>query len=324
MRTFFLSLALAALQVAFAGSAAAQIWDLAADWSDDVNPNDVWSYNGPTDTPITTSQADWDPVGHTIFGSAQPAWAAAPYPQNNHVPMLFKRISSSCSMDIPMEKVGMHGNEYNDPDIWVGVVWTSPITGIINVTGVVWYAHTGAPRNADWQIRLNETILTTGNVSYNDGSSSSNPDNLLEGSGGPSALQSLSVSPGDKITLEFISIETWAAFVGADLTITSESTSAEPHPTQYTLDLCQNRPNPFNPTTVIGYELKQAGLTTISIYDFSGSHVKTLLNEYHEPGRFEIVWRGEDERGRRVPSGIYFFRLEVGGFVETKHMTLVR
>jgi flagellar hook assembly protein FlgD len=100
--------------------------------------------------------------------------------------------------------------------------------------------------------------------------------------------------------------------------------SAVSYPTPYTQGLKQNHPNPFNPATLISYEMNRPGLATISIYDITGSLVKTLLSEYHEPGRFEIVWHGANERGRQVSSGIYFYRLTVGDFVETKRMTLTR
>jgi hypothetical protein len=217
--TYFFTLTV--LLLTFSWSGGAQTWNLAADWSDASNPNGVWSYNGAPDTPITTSQIDWDPSGSTVFGSAQPAWAAAVWPENDHVPVWFKRISDTATIDIPIGSVGMHGNEWDDPNIWVGVVWTSPVTETINVTGGVWFAHTGVSRNADWRIRLNDAVLTTGNVSAGDGSSSSSPNSLLSGSGGASALQSLEVSAGDRITLEFISLTSFACFIGVDLTIST-------------------------------------------------------------------------------------------------------
>jgi len=88
--------------------------------------------------------------------------------------------------------------------------------------------------------------------------------------------------------------------------------------------LLQNRPNPFNPTTVIGYELDRSCQVTIRIYDVSGSLVRTLVSEPHSPGRYESVWRGDDERGLRVSSGVYFYRLEAGDFVAMKKMAMVR
>jgi len=325
MRIFLLSITLVALPIAFPGSGITQVWDLATDWSNDFNPNGVWSYNGSTDTPITTYQSDWNPSNSAIFGSAQPAWAATPYPQNDHVPMLFKRVCDVSSIDIPVGKIGMHGNEWNDPDQWVGVVWTSPITGTINVSGGVWYAMTGHSRNADWQVRLNEIVLTTGNVAHSDGSSSTSPSDLLEGSGGAPALQSLSVNPGDTITLEFISLATIACFVGADFTITGEAVSAVSHPTPHTSALKQNHPNPFNPQTTIVFEIPKQEAVSLRVFDMSGRLVRDLIAvEPHAPGRHEVVWYGRDDSGRQVSSGTYFYRLEAGSFSETKRMVLIK
>jgi hypothetical protein len=325
MRAILLLVFLAALQMAHAGSAAAQIWNLADNWSDEVNPNGVWSYNGSVDTPITTLQADWDPSSSTIFGSPQPAWSATPYPQNDHVPMLFKRVSDVASIDVPVGRIGIHGNEWNDPDIWVGVVWTSPIIGMINIAGSVWYAHTGASRNSDWRIRLNEIILTTGNVAFNDGTSSSTPENLLDGSGGALALQSLPVSPGDTITLEFISLTSWAAFVGADLTIIAEPVAVAHHPLPHTRSLHQNHPNPFNPMTTITFSLPSSEMTSLDVFDMSGHIVQVLLRgEMLNQGIHERVWNGCDWRGRGMPSGTYFYRLTAGGYTETRRMVLLK
>ena len=121
----------------------------------------------------------------------------------------------------------MHGNESNDPDVFVGVVWTSPVSATVDISGAVWYAMTGFNRSADWQIRLNDTVLTSGTVAAGDGSSSSSPFDLLDGTGGSSPLQSIAVTPVDKITLEFISLTSFAAFIGVDLTV-STSTTAVP------------------------------------------------------------------------------------------------
>jgi hypothetical protein len=88
--------------------------------------------------------------------------------------------------------------------------------------------------------------------------------------------------------------------------------------------LPQNVPNPFNPATVIRYEIAQPGQTRLRVYDLSGSLVKTIINDFYDVGRYETVWRGDDESGRQVSSGVYFYRLDSNDFVETKRMTLLR
>ena len=88
--------------------------------------------------------------------------------------------------------------------------------------------------------------------------------------------------------------------------------------------LLQNRPNPFNPATVIRYDIARPGQVRLRVYDLSGALVKTVLNEFHDVGRYETVWRGDDDSGRQVASGVYFYRLESSDFVDTKRMTLIR
>jgi hypothetical protein len=99
---------------------------------------------------------------------------------------------------------------------------------------------------------------------------------------------------------------------------------AESHPASFTLS--QNFPNPFNPTTAISYHLPagQAGLSAASevrlvVYDILGREVAVLVNERKAPGRYEVTF---DASG--LASGVYFYRLEAGGFVSVKNMTLVK
>ena len=88
--------------------------------------------------------------------------------------------------------------------------------------------------------------------------------------------------------------------------------------------LYPNFPNPFNPATAISYEVPTAQQTRLSIYRVDGRRVVTLVDRLSAPGRQEVVWYGTDEHGRQVPSGIYFYRLEVGTYSETKRMALIK
>jgi hypothetical protein len=88
--------------------------------------------------------------------------------------------------------------------------------------------------------------------------------------------------------------------------------------------LYQNYPNPFNPATVIRYEVAEAGEVTIRIYNVRGALVKTLYHGQRKPGRYEVGWNGQNRRGEPVSSGVYFYRMETTGFVETRKMVLLR
>lgn len=84
-------------------------------------------------------------------------------------------------------------------------------------------------------------------------------------------------------------------------------------------------PNPFNPLTTISYELASAESVSLRVFDLSGRLVRVLVSgENLAEGRHEIIWNGRDDAGRQVVSGIYFYRLEAGTFIETRRMTLVK
>ncbi len=89
-------------------------------------------------------------------------------------------------------------------------------------------------------------------------------------------------------------------------------------------ELKQNMPNPFNPPTVIGYQLAAAGPVRFTIYSVLGQEVRVLVNERQEAGSFAATWDGTDELGRRVASGIYLYRIQAGAFSATKRMLLVK
>jgi hypothetical protein len=93
-------------------------------------------------------------------------------------------------------------------------------------------------------------------------------------------------------------------------------------PASYSLH--QNHPNPFNPVTRIRYDLPQACDVRIIIYDVAGRQVAELVHKTQSAGRYQAVWEGRDNSGQPVPSGIYFYRIEAGEFVEVKKMLLVR
>ena len=83
-------------------------------------------------------------------------------------------------------------------------------------------------------------------------------------------------------------------------------------------------PNPFNPATRIDFDLPAAGRARLEIYDAAGRRVRALLNEERAAGRYGAVWDGTSSSGARVASGVYFCRLQAGGFRETRRMTLVK
>ena len=92
---------------------------------------------------------------------------------------------------------------------------------------------------------------------------------------------------------------------------------ASSQPLEYRLD--QNYPNPFNPKTDVRYEISDVGFVKLVVYDILGREVVTLVNEKKAPGRYSVTW---DASGQA--SGVYFYRLQAGSFIETRKLVLVR
>ncbi len=83
--------------------------------------------------------------------------------------------------------------------------------------------------------------------------------------------------------------------------------------------LIQNYPNPFNPSTNIRFQIPKTSFVSLKIYNTLGKEVAALVNEEKEPGNYEVTWNASDQ-----PSGIYFFCIKTGNYIETKKMLLLK
>ncbi len=83
--------------------------------------------------------------------------------------------------------------------------------------------------------------------------------------------------------------------------------------------LSQNYPNPFNPSTAISYQLPANNFATLKVYDVLGNQVASLVNEQKPAGVYEVEFNASE-----FGSGVYFYRLQAGTFIETKKMVLLR
>ncbi len=83
--------------------------------------------------------------------------------------------------------------------------------------------------------------------------------------------------------------------------------------------LSQNYPNPFNPKTTINYEIPELSFVTLKVYDVLGGEVATLVNEEKSVGSYELEFNTT-----YIPSGVYFYRLQAGDFVEIKKMVFIK
>ena len=90
------------------------------------------------------------------------------------------------------------------------------------------------------------------------------------------------------------------------------------------LALHQNRPNPFNPSTTIAFDLPVRAEARLSVYDAAGRLVRRLAAGELSPGRHEVRWDGLDDAGRPAASGVYFCRLRAGKETRSIRLVLLR
>jgi hypothetical protein len=91
-----------------------------------------------------------------------------------------------------------------------------------------------------------------------------------------------------------------------------------------TYSLMQNYPNPFNPATTIKYQLPEQQFVKVEIFNALGQVVNILVNQSQDAGEYTVNWNGKNNYGQNLASGIYFYRLQAGSFVETKKMILIK
>ncbi len=87
--------------------------------------------------------------------------------------------------------------------------------------------------------------------------------------------------------------------------------------TEYAIS--QNYPNPFNPSTTINYQIPKSGLVSLKVYDINGNEVANLVNETKETGRYSVEFNAKN-----LASGVYFYRIISGDFVQTKKMAILK
>lgn len=86
----------------------------------------------------------------------------------------------------------------------------------------------------------------------------------------------------------------------------------------------QNYPNPFNPTTTIKYQIKNTGHVQIEVFNVKGQKVATLVNREQSAGDYQVVWNGQNDAKKSVPSGVYFYKMKSGDYSVSKKMILLK
>ena len=130
--------------------------------------------------------------------------------------------------------------------------------------------------------------------------------------------------------LQSISLQDIRSFHGP-ITVAATSVDLKKKIVPENYYLSQNYPNPFNPETIIEFGLPTPGFAEISIYDFSGKLVRTLVADEKRAGNHWIIWDAKDNSGNKVVSGLYFYYFKAGdpaksgtGFGKTLKMILMK
>lgn len=109
--------------------------------------------------------------------------------------------------------------------------------------------------------------------------------------------------------------DVWLVKVAPDISAVDETYLGLP----YKYELLQNYPNPFNPSTKIKYSIPQLSNVVIIAFDILGNEIETLINEEKQVGTYEVTWYAEN-----LPSGVYFYQLKAGSYIETKKVVLLK
>ncbi len=200
--------------------------------------------------------------------------------------------------------VGSGGRIYKSTDI--GLTWQQKSSGTTNTLRSV-YFHT---LDSGIAVGDNGTVrLTTngGETWYTDGFFNS-----------PSSRNYRFVNLVNNTFRTFMAGSDSLFYVSGDpITITGVNSSSTEVPNAYSLS--QNYPNPFNPQTNIRFSLSQPGNVKLIIFDITGRELEIVVNEKLSAGSYNYDWNAAN-----YPSGVYFYKLQAGNFVETKKMILVK
>ncbi|MGK9476171.1 fibronectin type III domain-containing protein [Melioribacter sp. OK-6-Me] len=112
--------------------------------------------------------------------------------------------------------------------------------------------------------------------------------------------------------------------IGIFKTVSNVTAVEENDVINYNFELYQNYPNPFNPETSISFSIGKKDHVMLTIYDILGKEVKRLISEELSPGRYNLVWYGDDNYGNKVASGVYFYKLISGSNQAVKRMLLIK
>lgn len=216
--------------------------------------------------------------------------------------------------------------------LYYGVIvwwlWYGDVLEIRN-TDIIDYKYMGVQMNCAFLTRADFGRDATGEHGNNAIHSSTPDANYLYTTGGYYQLNALhnwwGQCPPDTtlFALEETDTVNWDPCLSSAPRAKALTSDGEPLlPT--TFALYQNYPNPFNPSTVIKFDIPKVCEAKLEIFNILGQRVVTLADQSYLPGTYTVVWYGTNRQGKRVASGVYFYRLRSDSFVSSKKMMLLK
>ncbi len=130
-------------------------------------------------------------------------------------------------------------------------------------------------------------------------------------------LNTISLFMEDRLPFLWVAGEGFTILKGNTELVVDNSDQIETVPDEYFLH--QNYPNPFNPSTTIKYQIPEISIVAIKVYDILGNEIETLVTEEKPAGTYELTLYATN-----LPSGVYFYQLKAGEFIQTKKMILLK
>ncbi len=125
-------------------------------------------------------------------------------------------------------------------------------------------------------------------------------------------------------TIQLFNGKLYAGYGGVYVLNILNSVSDNPYSSYQDFNLCNNFPNPFNPTTKIIYKISTNTNVLLEIYDIQGRKIKILIHKHHSPGKYSVNWNGENDQGIHAGSGVYFYVMRTEKHSAAKKMIYLR
>ncbi len=187
-------------------------------------------------------------------------------------------------------------------------------SGFINISGIV--------TNVDGNPVANTSVIFNNSQGNVEGCATTNNDGFYE-------ISNLILDDYEAIATKIFyetDYENMMVFEdgNADFVINSVLTNADKNDIPVATGTLSNYPNPFNPETNILFSTKESGLVVVEIFNVKGQLVKTLVNDRYDAGNHSVIWSGNDDNGKTVVSGIYFYKMQTNSYSKTQKMILMK